>query len=141
MRIIVPIRLRSAFSNFSGPVANVATSVDANCNGGSDGQATINIISGTGPFTYQWSPSGGNAVTATGLPAGNYVVQVTDANQCLTSVPVVISEPAVLGIVANTTATLCDGSADEQLQRLLSEEFLLINMYGLPELQRRRRTI
>jgi len=45
-------------------------------------------------------------VTATGLPAGNYVVQVTDANQCLTSVPVVISEPAVLGIVANTTANI-----------------------------------
>ncbi|MDX2003116.1 MAG: gliding motility-associated C-terminal domain-containing protein [Chitinophagales bacterium] len=53
-------------------------STDVSCANGSDGSATITITSGgSGNFTYRWS----NAVTTPsnpGIPAGTYVVTVTD---------------------------------------------------------------
>src|SRR5690606_37380218 len=32
-----------------------ASSTDVSCNGGNDGQATVNISGGTTPYTYLWS--------------------------------------------------------------------------------------
>uniref|UniRef100_UPI0025D4D18C T9SS type A sorting domain-containing protein n=1 Tax=uncultured Chryseobacterium sp. TaxID=259322 RepID=UPI0025D4D18C len=52
------------------------------CNGGSTGTATISVAGGTAPYTYSWSPSGGTGATASGLSAGTYTVNVTDANGC-----------------------------------------------------------
>lgn len=47
------------------------------------GTATIVESGGTGPYTYAWSPSGGNAATATGLTPGNYSVTITDSRGCI----------------------------------------------------------
>lgn len=49
---------------------------------GMDGTASVVAAGGTAPYTYSWSPSGGNGATATGLSAGTYTVTVTDANGC-----------------------------------------------------------
>jgi len=56
------------------------TQTNVTCNGGSDGSVTVNIIGGTPPYAYSWSPYGGTAATATGLAIGTYTVTVTDAN-------------------------------------------------------------
>lgn len=56
---------------------------NADCNGGSNGTATINP-SGTGPFTYLWS-NGQTTATATGLSIGTYTVTVTSGTGCVTS--------------------------------------------------------
>jgi hypothetical protein len=48
-------------------------------NGGSDGSATVAVTGGVGPYTYEWSHDPNNDTdTATGLPAGEYTVTVTD---------------------------------------------------------------
>lgn len=99
-------------SNFNGPVLRTASAINVSCYGGNDGQASVNATGGVGPYIYLWSPLGGNAPTATNLMAGNYTVQVTDANQCITSIPVLISEPASISILANTSSPLCKGSTD-----------------------------
>ena len=53
---------------------------------GSVGSATAVVTNGgTAPYTYTWSPSGGNAVTAVNLAQGSYSVSITDANGCLAS--------------------------------------------------------
>jgi hypothetical protein len=49
------------------------------CSGSTSGTATVSATSGTAPYTYSWSPSGGTNATATNLAAGNYTVTVTDA--------------------------------------------------------------
>ena len=56
----------------------------------SDGSATALIVSGNPVFTYQWDGAAGNqtSATASGIPAGNYVVTVTDGSLC-TAVEVV----------------------------------------------------
>ncbi|WP_294312144.1 T9SS type A sorting domain-containing protein, partial [uncultured Chryseobacterium sp.] len=78
------------------PTALTATTSQTNiaCNGGSTGTATITVTGGTSPYTYSWSPSGGTGATASGLVAGTYTVNVTDANGCTLSRTVTITQSA-----------------------------------------------
>ena len=65
---------------------------DVSCNGLSDGSATVVAAGGTVPYVYAWD-NGETAPTATLLNAGTHAVTVTDANGCVTTCSVVITEP------------------------------------------------
>ena len=78
------------------------TQTSVTCIGANDGSATVTVTGGTGLYTYAWSPSGGNAATATGLSAGNYSVTITDAKGCtITKAISVLTIPDVTAPVAN----------------------------------------
>lgn len=80
-------------------------STNPTCNGSTNGEATVLITGGVGPFTYEWS-SGGTNATETGLGAGDYTVSITDANGCEVTDDVTLTEPEALTIEveeANTT--------------------------------------
>lgn len=78
--------------NYNAMTLNV-TVVDADC-GVDNGQATVNVIGGSGPYQYLWSdPAAQTTQTATGLARGNYVVTVTDAQGCTATANVTISDP------------------------------------------------
>ncbi len=62
---------------------------DATC-GNTDGSATVNVSGGTGVYAYAWS-TGGTGSTESGLGAGIYYVTVTDANGCVDSAAVAVS--------------------------------------------------
>jgi hypothetical protein len=47
--------------------------------------ASVNATGGVGPYSYTWSPSGGNASTANGLLPGCYTVTVADINNCVST--------------------------------------------------------
>ncbi|HXB39718.1 MAG TPA: PKD domain-containing protein [Bacteroidia bacterium] len=85
------------------------TSVNVLCNGGNSGSATATVSGGTGPYTYSWSPSGGNAATASVLSAGNYTVNITDANGCIKTSSIVITQPSALTVSTATTSVSCNG--------------------------------
>ncbi|MBD3638245.1 MAG: gliding motility-associated C-terminal domain-containing protein [Crocinitomicaceae bacterium] len=87
----------------------VVSSVDVSCFGGSDGAITTTSSGGTGAYAYNWTPSGGFDSTATGLTSGTYTVTVTDANNCMTSNTIVISEPAPLSVTFNAPTNVCFG--------------------------------
>ncbi len=72
---------------FTSSMTNV---LNTSC-GYNNGSSTASLAGGTGPFNYVWSPSGGNNATADSLAAGNYTVNVTDANGCTTSSTVTIN--------------------------------------------------
>lgn len=57
---------------------------DASCIYLSDGGASINIISGVAPYTYQWS-NGATTPAVSNLSPGYHYVIVTDANGCIDS--------------------------------------------------------
>ncbi|MFN6093149.1 MAG: hypothetical protein ACK44N_12090, partial [Bacteroidota bacterium] len=101
-------------SNIGGPSVSISNSNNVSCYGGANGSAQVNVSSGTGPFTYSWSPSGGNGATANNLIAGNYSVNVTDANGCTSNASLVITEPTILSVVTSNTSSSCgqlNGSA------------------------------
>jgi len=61
------------------------TNINNTCNGDNNGSITVSVTGGFGPYTYNWSPSGGSNPTATNLAAGTYNVLITDANGCQAS--------------------------------------------------------
>ena len=104
--------------NVGGSIAPVLTitSTSITCNGLTNGTAAITINGGTGtsPFTYTWSPSGGNNATASNLGIGSYTCNVTDANTCTATATTIINQPAPLVLTpsfTNATCGLPNGSA------------------------------
>ncbi|MEI6408658.1 MAG: gliding motility-associated C-terminal domain-containing protein [Bacteroidota bacterium] len=109
-------------TNVPGVQATLATVVSATCFGGNNGSATVSTSAGVQPFTYAWSPTGGNAATATGLSAGTYTVTVTDANACTSTATAVVgqapqikhtvsSSPAACGAVNGMATVSANGGA------------------------------
>jgi hypothetical protein len=97
------------------PAALSATisKTDISCNGGSNGTATVSGVSGgAGAYTYSWSPSGGTAVTATGLAAGTYTCTITDANACQITRTVTINQPAAFTVGTSKTDVSCNGGSN-----------------------------
>ncbi|MBI4930212.1 MAG: gliding motility-associated C-terminal domain-containing protein [Bacteroidetes bacterium] len=80
------------------------------CFGGTNGSASVTITGGSSPYTYLWSPSGGNSSAATGLSAGNYTVTITDAGGCTGTQTVSVSQPTALSAIVSSTAESCGGS-------------------------------
>lgn len=97
-----------------GPIANIVSTTSVSCFGGSNATATSSINGGTGPFTYTWSPIGGNGSTGVGLSIGNYTVYVTAANGCLTSAvtPSAIIQPTPLALNVVTSNVSCFAGAN-----------------------------
>ena len=92
-------------------LSSTMTHTDVSCYGGTDGRASLAVIGGTMPYSYTWSPSGGNASTASGLAAGTYSVLVRDANLCVTSNSVSIAEPTQFTVTALSTSVSCNGQS------------------------------
>ncbi|HET6989756.1 MAG TPA: SprB repeat-containing protein, partial [Bacteroidia bacterium] len=91
-------------TNQAGPTAIISSQQNATCQGGCNGSAIGTATGGTAPYTFSWSPAGGNAPTANGLCAGSYTLTVTDANGCVDWTSVSIIQPSV-GITFTLTPT------------------------------------
>jgi gliding motility-associated-like protein len=93
-------------------LASTNSSTLAGC-GLSNGSATLNVTGATGPINYTWTPLGGTGATAAAIPAGAYSVTATDANGCIITDNVTVSNTA--GPTANITASTnisCVGGSD-----------------------------
>src|SRR5690606_1195871 len=94
-------------------VITLVSKTDVSCNGKNDGSITISVTGPNPPFTYSWSPSGGNGATASNLTAGTYTVTVIDAVNDMVSENFTITEPAPLnanvGAIVNVS---CGGNKD-----------------------------
>ncbi len=74
--------------------------LDATCNGGSTGSITLLINGGVGPFIYSWD-NGATTQNLNSIPAGTYIVDVTDNNNCHATGGIILQEPLPL-VLANT---------------------------------------
>lgn len=97
-------------TTIGGPTINVVTQNNVSCNGGNNGSVTISASGANPPYTYSWSPTGGNAATASNLSAGAYTVTVTDSIGCISVQSITITQPQAIVPNASTTAATCGAS-------------------------------
>jgi len=95
------------------------TSNAVSCNDGADGTASVFANGGNAPYTYAWSPIGGTDETATDLPAGDYVVVVTDADGCTIELPQTVTEPTPIEIDGTPFQATC-GEANGSITTTIS---------------------
>lgn len=98
---------------------SVANAQNPLCNGNANGTITIIPSGGTLSYTYSWTPApalGQTASTAINLDANTYVVTVTDANGCVATQTVTLTNPVSLTISSTSVNSSCntipDGSID-----------------------------
>jgi hypothetical protein len=89
-----PLAISFSQSNYSG--------TNISCNGYSDGQIYTEVTGGYPPYTFSWS----NGVTTpenTYIPAGNYILTITDYLNNTIIDSVALSEPNLLQVSFSTT--------------------------------------
>ncbi|MBD3637481.1 MAG: gliding motility-associated C-terminal domain-containing protein [Crocinitomicaceae bacterium] len=101
-----------------GPAPFIDVQNDVACAGAFTGSVTIGVTGGTAPFTYtMFAPSGSGipqaSNTFTGVPAGPFTVEVTDAFGCTGTVNGTITQPTPITFSSvpqdATCAGVCDG--------------------------------
>ena len=88
-----PICIQTAQTTFTPtPLVANLTSTNPTCDNACDGTATATPLTGTAPYTYVWTPSGGTQ-TITNLCDGTYNVTITDSSGCQTTGSVTLTDP------------------------------------------------
>ena len=72
------------------------TPTNITCFGAANGTATVIASGGTAPFSYTWSPAGGNSSSASGLSTGNYTTTLSDTYACTKTITFTITQPLPL---------------------------------------------
>lgn len=104
----------AVITQLNGPNVSISSSTPATC-GLSDGTITANAQGGSPPYNYLWSSNPAqNTQTATGLPAGNYTVTLTDGGSCSSTASGTIQMSNNLQLSISVTDAHCgnpDGEA------------------------------
>ena len=79
---------------------------DVFCAGQCTGFAEIDNFGGISPYTYLW-PDYSTLTSSTGLCAGTNTITITDANACINSLVVTISEPPAITVTLTGNDTIC----------------------------------
>jgi gliding motility-associated-like protein len=71
---------------------------DISCTGASDGAITVDVLGGTPLYDFEWVNSTGTTVSTiqspSGLPAGEYIINIEDQNGCTAVDTVILIDPA-----------------------------------------------
>jgi gliding motility-associated-like protein len=83
------------------------------CANACDGSVLVTGVGGTPPYSFLWLHDNSTSDTQSGLCAGSYFVQATDASGCIYSLEVVMADPAPIEateVIVNPSCGLADGS-------------------------------
>ncbi|MEL6667524.1 MAG: choice-of-anchor L domain-containing protein [Bacteroidota bacterium] len=92
-------------------VSGIDLVASLDCNGDADGILAALPGGGTAPYTYTWNGTTGDSLNQD-LPAGEYILELTDDNGCSTQDTLVINEPPALSSMGSTTPQNCAGLDD-----------------------------
>lgn len=80
------------------------------CAGSCDGEITVTGIGGVAPYTYFWLHDGSTSPFISGLCAGDYFVEITDATGCINTIEVNLSDPDAIEAEATINNPSCGAS-------------------------------
>lgn len=108
--------LNASASVISPPELTVSfTSNDVTTNGGSNGSINTNVTGGVTPYLFSWS-NGATTQNLSNIPAGWYILTITDDHSCTIVDSVYIAEPSdPLLVSLTTTRVTCFGGSDGTL--------------------------
>lgn len=93
---------------------------NVDCFGNSTGSIGNNLVGGTSPYQYNWQGPDGFISTdssLTNISAGEYCLEVIDANGCEANACITLTEPLELAVSINQSAEiLCNGANNGALQ-------------------------
>ncbi|MBL4658605.1 MAG: SprB repeat-containing protein, partial [Flavobacteriales bacterium] len=92
-------------------VSSVTATQDLSCFGAADGSIDVSVTGGSVPYAYLWT-SGQTSGNISGIAAGAYTLNVTDANGCTSTVSSTINEPTQIVANGTTVDVTCFGDAD-----------------------------
>ena len=85
---------------------------NASC-GHSDGDASVSVSGATPGYTYSWNDTTVTADSITNIPAGTYIVTITDANSCTHIETINVEDEGAPTIeITSTTNISCNGACD-----------------------------
>lgn len=95
--------------------ATIAVSAQSpSCGGFSDGSLLAEPFAGLPPYQYQWS-TGATSPSINNLPAGTYVLTVTDAKNCVAVKTISLEAPPELTLELSVEEVSCFGAADGRI--------------------------
>lgn len=96
------------------PFQGTISSTDIACYGWLTGTAVLNMVGGTTPNSFYWSPGGATTQINSGLAPGTYNVTATDANGCTFATSTTINQPTQITATftqTNSNCGACNGTA------------------------------
>jgi|GEM_PF-444134 len=93
-------------------ISSITSSNNVSCFGANDGNASVLARGGTAPYSYLWNTVPvQTTASAIDLVAGNYVVTVTDAKDCVSTSSIFITEPTqIMAFISAQTNVICSGN-------------------------------
>ena len=89
------------------------SSSDVSCNNLSDGAVATTISGGTGTsYTYNWS-NGNTTNSLSNVIGGNYILTLTDENNCSEEVAIDVNEPDALDLTIDINEISCGGAEND----------------------------
>ncbi len=89
-------------------ITSTTNATDAACFEDTNGTATVNVIGGSEPYSYNWNGDQ-NTQTAIDLSAGVQYVTISDANDCLHYDSVEVLQPTQILVTIDSTDVDCNG--------------------------------
>lgn len=106
----------TAITGIDGPQLIFEAVRNPSCFNGSDGNAAVEISSGTAPFSILWS-TGDTSSVVSNLKGGEYSVSVTDAHGCQAGGVLRLTDPLRLSLqIAEMKPVSCNGLSDGMLK-------------------------
>jgi SprB repeat/CHU_C Type IX secretion signal domain len=82
------------------------------CNGDANGEITLNVTNGTGPFQFNWGAGFVNNNTQGGYAAGVYTILGQDVELCKGTFTVTVTDNPPVSLTATKIDVTCFGAAD-----------------------------
>ncbi len=106
-------------------VATLVSQTNVLCYGDSTGAISVNVSGGTpgAGYAFSWTGPGGFSATSqdlTAIPAGDYLLTVTDSNGCTKELSVTITQSSPIVIDYTTTPITCYGANNASISVTLS---------------------